>query len=69
MKHSTDADTRIHMCRDVNGADIFRPYSIRSGRIFIRPVSDSDYPIYVTDTYPNAQKLHFYDVDMHYNLI
>ena len=46
--------------RDVNGTDISRSYSnlIRSGRVFIRNRSVS-----------NAQKLHFYDVDIHYNLI
>ena len=27
------------------------------------------YPISVTDPYPNAQKLHFYNVDIYYNLI
>ena len=32
-------------------------------------VSDSEYQISMTDPYPNAQKLYFYDVDIHYNLI
>ena len=36
---------------------------------FYPSVSDSEYLISVTDTYPNAQKLHFYDVDIHYNFI
>ena len=36
---------------------------------FYPPVSNSEYPISVIDSYPNAQKLHFYDVDIHYNLI
>jgi len=36
---------------------------------FYPSVSDSEYPISITDPYPNAQKLHFYDVDIHYNLI
>jgi len=58
--------------RDVNGTDISRPYSnsIRTvWKSFYPSVSDSEYPISVTDPYPNAQKLHFYDVDIHYNLI
>ena len=43
---------------------------IRSGLEGFHPsVSDSEYPISVTDLYPNAQKLHFYNVDIHYNLI
>ena len=29
----------------------------------------SEYPISVTDPYPNGQKLYFYNVDIHYNLI
>jgi len=36
---------------------------------FYLSVSDSEDPISVTDSYQNAQKLHFYDVDIHYNLI
>ena len=36
---------------------------------FYPSVFDSEYPISVTDPYPNAQKLYFYDVDIHYNLI
>jgi len=36
---------------------------------FYPSVSDSEYPISVTDPYPNAQNLYFYDVDIHYNLI
>ena len=36
---------------------------------FYPSVSDSEYSIFLTDLYPNAQKLHFYDVDIHYNLI
>ena len=36
---------------------------------FYLSVSDSDYLLSVTDPYPNAQKLHFYDVYIHYNLI
>ena len=47
---------------------------IFSDRIRIRKdiypsVSDFEYPISVTNPYPNAQKLYFYDVDIHYNLI
>ena len=43
---------------------------IRSGlEEFYLSVSDSEDPISVTDPYPNAQKLHFYDVDIHYNPI
>ena len=36
---------------------------------FYPSVSDSEYPISVTDSYPNAQKLYFYDVDIYYNFI
>ena len=36
---------------------------------FYSSVSDSEYPISVTDPYLNAQKLYFYDVDIYYNLI
>jgi len=36
---------------------------------FYPSISDSEYSISLTDLYPNAQKLHFYDVDIHYNLI
>ena len=36
---------------------------------FYPSVSDFEYPVSVTDPYPNAQKLHFYDVDIHYNFI
>ena len=36
---------------------------------FYLSVPDSEYPISVTDPYPNGQKLHFYDVDIYYNLI
>jgi len=36
---------------------------------FYPSVSNSEYPISVIDSYPNAQKLHFYDVDIRYNLI
>ena len=32
-------------------------------------VFDFEHPIFVTDSYPNAQKLYFYDVDIHYNFI
>ena len=32
-------------------------------------VFDFEYPVSVTDPYPNAQKLHFYNVDIHYNFI
>ena len=51
--------------------DISRLYSdsIRSRRVFYPSVSDSEYPIFITDPYPNAQKLHFYNVDIHYNFI
>ena len=43
---------------------------IRSGlKGFYPSVSDSEYPISVTDPYPNSQKLHFYDVNIYYNLI
>ena len=38
-------------------------------KCFYSSVSDSEYLLSVTDPYPNAQKLHFYDVDIHYNLI
>ena len=57
--------------RDENGTDISRPYSnlIQSGSVFYPSVFDPEYTISVTDPYPNAQKLHFYDVDIHYNLI
>ena len=56
---------------DVNGTDISRLYSnsIWSGRVFYLFVSDSEYSISVTDPYSNTQKLHFYDVDIHCNLI
>ena len=36
---------------------------------FYPSVSDSEYSISVTDLYSNTQKLHFYDVDIHCNLI
>ena len=36
---------------------------------FYPSISDSEYPISVIDPYLNAQKLYFYDVDIHYNLI
>ena len=36
---------------------------------FYPSVSDFEYPVSVTDPYPNTQKLHFYDVDIHCNLI
>ena len=32
-------------------------------------VFDFEYLISVTDSYSNAQKLYFYDVDIHYNFI
>ena len=38
-------------------------------RGFYPSVSDSEYPISVTDLYPNPQKLHFYDVNIYYNFI
>ena len=43
---------------------------IRSGlEGFYLSVSDSEYSISATDPYLNTKKLHFYDVDIHYNLI
>ena len=36
---------------------------------FYPSVSDSEYPLSITDPYPNAQKLYFYDINIHYNLI
>ena len=36
---------------------------------FYPSVFDFEYPVSVTDPYPNAQKLHFYNVDIHYNFI
>ena len=36
---------------------------------FYPSVSDSEYSISVTNPYSNTQKLHFYDVDIHCNLI
>ena len=36
---------------------------------FYPSVSDFEYPISVTNPYPNDQKLHFYDVDIHCNII
>ena len=36
---------------------------------FYSSVSDSEYLLSVTYPYPNAQKLYFYDIDIHYNLI
>ena len=36
---------------------------------FYPSVSNSEYPISVTDSYPNAQKLYFYDVDIYYDHI
>ena len=47
--------------------DRIRFYPICRG--FYPSVSDSEYPISVTDPYSNAQKLRFYDVNIHYNLI
>ena len=38
-------------------------------KVFYPSVSDSEYPISVTDPYSSAQKLRFYDVNIHYNLI
>ena len=43
---------------------------IRSGlEGFYPSISDFEYSISLTDPYPNTQKLHFYDVDIHCNLI
>ena len=56
--------------RDVNGEyfpTVFEFDLVRKG--FYLSVSDSEYLLSVTDPYPNAQKLYFYDVDIHYNLI
>ena len=36
---------------------------------FYLSVSDFEYSIFVTNLYSNTQKLHFYDVNIHYNLI
>ena len=36
---------------------------------FYPSISDFEYPIFVINPYPNAQKLHFYYVDIHYYLI
>ena len=36
---------------------------------FYPSVSDSEYPLFITNPHPSAQKLHFYDVNIHYNLI
>ena len=36
---------------------------------FYPSVSDSEYSIFVIDPYLNTKKLHFYDIDIHYNLI
>ena len=36
---------------------------------FYPSVFDSGYSISVTDLYPNTKKLHFYDIDIHCNLI
>ena len=35
---------------------------------FYPSIFDSGYSISVIDPYPNTKKLHFYDVDLHYNL-
>jgi len=36
---------------------------------FYPSVFDSEYQVSVTDPYSNIQKLYFYDVDIHHNLI
>ena len=56
--------------RDVNGTIFFDCIRIRSDlKGFYLLVSVSEYSIFVTDLYPNTQKLHFYDVDIYYNFI
>ena len=36
---------------------------------FYPSVFDFEYLMSITDPYPNAQNLHFYDVDIYYNFI
>ena len=36
---------------------------------FYPSVSDFEHPIFVINPYPNTQKLYFYDIDIHCNLI
>ena len=63
--------TIMMVLRDVNNTDIFRPYSnsMQSGRVFYPSVFDSEYSISITDPYLNTKKLHFYNINIHYNLI
>ena len=46
---------------------VFEFDPVRKG--FYPFVSDSEYSISVSYPYPNIQKLHFYDVDIHCNII
>jgi hypothetical protein len=36
---------------------------------FYPSIFDFEYSIFITDPYPNAQNLYFYDVDIYYNFI